>query len=92
MGRPANIIPRVVVEDCESVKASDALTLSKARPSVHYSGHARTWSAVVPSLPVVRRQGLQTLQADASAGLCVQNLSQPYIRACRSPMRVWTDS
>jgi hypothetical protein len=25
MGRPENIIPRVVVEDCETVKASDAL-------------------------------------------------------------------
>src|SRR6266496_1625980 len=25
MGRPANVIPRVVVEDCEIAKASDAL-------------------------------------------------------------------
>jgi hypothetical protein len=36
MGRPANVIPRIVVEDCEIVKASDALACLKL--GLHFIG------------------------------------------------------
>ena len=53
MGRPANIIPRIVVEDCEIVTTTD--TSACARLGVRYGLVPNTWkrSAVVPAQSAV---------------------------------------
>lgn len=58
MGRPGNVIQRVVVEDCEIVKASDTSRFLRFGVQFTLVPTRKTWSALVPAVPRLWPQSL----------------------------------